>query len=62
MGESEGQVVFAESFEGELDSEWLWIRENPEKWRILDGGLEIVVEPGVAGTVRNALVRPAPDR
>ena len=62
MGESEGQVVFAESFDGELDSEWTWIRENPDRWRIRDGGLEIVVEPGVAGTVRNALVRPAPDR
>ena len=62
MGEGEGQVVFSESFEGELDSEWFWIRENPDRWRIRDGGLEIVVEPGVAGTVRNALVRPAPDR
>ncbi len=62
MGESEGRVVFAESFDGELDSEWFWIRENPDRWRIKDGGLEIVVEPGVAGTVRNALVRPAPDR
>ena len=62
MGKSEQQVMFSEQFEGELDAEWFWVRENPERWRIRDGGLEIVVEPGVAGTVRNALVRPAPDR
>lgn len=62
MGKSEEQLIFSERFEGELDSEWFWIRENPDRWRIRDGGLEIVVEPGVAGTVRNALVRPAPDR
>ncbi len=62
MGKSEEQLIFSEQFDGELDSEWFWIRENPDRWRIRDGGLEIVVEPGVAGTVRNALVRPVPDR
>ncbi|MEE9357013.1 MAG: hypothetical protein V3U62_01405, partial [Sedimenticolaceae bacterium] len=37
-------------------------RENPQAWRIRQGALEIRVEPGVANTVRNALVRRAPDR
>lgn len=62
MGRSKEQVLFSEQFEGGLDGDWHWIRENPERWRLREGGLEIVVEPGVAGTVRNALVRPAPDR
>jgi len=45
-----------------LDEGWTWLRENPECWRIRDGGLEIRVEPGVANTVNNALLRPAPNR
>ncbi len=62
MSESEEEVVFQENFEGELDADWMWLREHPDCWRMRDGGLEIMVEPGVAATVRNALVRPAPDR
>ena len=56
------QVIFLEQFDGELDVDWFWLRENPACWRLRDSGLEIMVEPGVAATVRNALVRPAPDR
>jgi hypothetical protein len=62
MSASNEQILFADSFDGRLDEGWSWLREHPECWRIRDGGLEIMVEPGVADTVRNALVRPAPDR
>jgi len=55
-------VVFEELFEGSLDEGWTWLRENPQAWRIRQGALEIRVEPGVANTVKNALVRKAPDR
>ena len=62
MERSEEQVLFSEQFDGKLDSGWTWLRENPGRWRFSERGLEIAVEPGLAGTVRNALVRPAPDR
>lgn len=63
MSSSEGErVVFQDSFDGGLDADWTWLREHPEYWRLQDGGLEIRVEPGVADTVRNALLRPAPRR
>ena len=55
-------MVFQDSFDGGLDADWTWLREHPEYWRLQDGGLEIRVEPGVADTVRNALLRPAPRR
>jgi len=58
----EGKVVFEDSFEGKLKPGWKWIREVPEAWRLRDGALEIKLMPGDAQTVRNALVRPAPDR
>ena len=29
-----------------LPSDWTWKRENPEAWRLRDGGLEIKIEPG----------------
>lgn len=57
-----GQTVFEDRFEGRLEEGWSWLRENPGAWRLREGGLEIRVEPGVADTVRNALVRDAPDR
>lgn len=60
--EAGGKVVFEDRFEGRLGPGWSWLRENPDAWRIRDNGLEIRVEPGMADTVRNALVRPAPDR
>ena len=62
MSGSEEKIIFQEKFDGELDADWVWLRENPDCWRMGDGGLEIAVEPGVAATVHNALVRPAPDR
>ena len=60
--DDQATVLFEDNFEGKLDQGWSWLRENPPCWRIRDGALEIRVEPGVAGTVKNALLRPAPDR
>lgn len=54
--------VFEDKFEGKLGPGWSWIREDPKKWRIKDGALEICVQPGVAHNVKNALVRKAPNR
>ena len=59
---AEERVVFEDRFDGKLGEGWSWLRENPPAWKIADGALEIRVEPGVAGTVKNALVRKAPDR
>jgi hypothetical protein len=56
------QVIFEDNFDGDIGEGWSWLRENPDHWRIADGGLEIWVEPGVADTVKNALRRTAPDR
>ena len=62
VGAAEPEVVFEDSLKGKLGEGWTWLREHPEYRRITPQGLEIRVEPGVAGTVKNALVRPAPDR
>jgi hypothetical protein len=59
---SNEKIIFEDNFAAALGEGWSWLRENPDGWRIRDGGLEICVEPGVAETVRNALVREAPDR
>jgi len=56
------QVVFEDHFKGKLKEGWSWLREDPAAWRIRDDALEIRVQPGVAHNVKNALVRPAPDR
>jgi hypothetical protein len=61
-GAEEGKVVFEDRFEGRLGPGWTWLRESPQAWRIRDDGLEIRIEPGMADSVRNALLRPAPDR
>ena len=52
---------FVDSFEGKLDAGWSWLREDKKAWRIKDGGLEIRVQPGVANSVKNALLRKALD-
>jgi hypothetical protein len=59
---AEPEVVFEDALKGKLGSGWEWLRENPKAWRHSDNGLEIRVEPGLAATVKNALLRPAPDR
>jgi regulation of enolase protein 1 (concanavalin A-like superfamily) len=55
-------IFFEDGFEEKPAEGWSWLRENPEKWRIKDGGLEICAEPGAAHNVKNALLRQAPDR
>lgn len=59
---AESEVLFSDSFDQRLGPGWSWLREDPAAWRIKDGALEIRVQPGDAQTVRNALVRAAPDR
>ena len=62
MSTSNNQIIFEDHFDGNLDESWSWLRENPDHWRIENGGIEIRVQPGVADTVENALLRPAPNR
>ncbi len=59
---AEPNVLFEDTFDRNLGDGWSWLRENPDAWRIKDGGLEIRVEPGTAGNVKNALLRKSPDR
>ncbi len=59
---AEPEVVFKDGFKGKLDKGWKWLREDRKAWQIKDGALEIRVQPGKADTVKNALVRKAPDR
>ncbi|MDZ7618969.1 MAG: hypothetical protein U1E05_18335 [Patescibacteria group bacterium] len=56
------KVLFEDRFDGKLAAGWTWLRENPDAWRVRDGALEIRIEPGLAHNVKNALLRPAPDR
>ncbi len=56
------RVGFSDRFDGRLGDGWTWLRENPKTWRLAEGTLDIRVEPGVADTVKNALLRKAPDR
>jgi hypothetical protein len=56
------EVMFEDRFEGRFGPGWNWLREKPGNWRIREGGLEIRIEPGMADSVVNALVRNAPDR
>lgn len=58
----EPKVLFEDSFDKELGDGWTWLRENEDAWRIKDEALEIRVQPGKANTVKNALLRKAPDR
>jgi hypothetical protein len=59
---AEPRVVFEDRFDGKLADGWTWLRENPKTWRIAANALEIRVEPGTAGDVKNVLLRAAPDR
>jgi len=59
---AEPEVVFKDDFSKKPADGWSWLRENPKAWRIKDEALEICVQPGKANTVKNALVRKAPDR
>jgi regulation of enolase protein 1 (concanavalin A-like superfamily) len=59
---AEERVVFEDRFDGKLGDGWSWLREDPKTWRLAGKALEIRVEPGAADTVKNALLRNAPDR
>lgn len=59
---AEPRVLVADKLDGKPGEGWAWLREDPKTWRAHDGALEIRVEPGAAHNVKNALVRPAPDR
>jgi hypothetical protein len=59
---AEPKVAFDDPLKGKLGEGWEWLRENSKTWRHSDKGLEVRVEPGLADTVKNALVRKAPDR
>jgi hypothetical protein len=59
---AEPKVAFEDPLKGSLGPGWTWLRENPAAWRHSPRGLEIRVEPGLKDTVKNALVRKAPDR
>jgi hypothetical protein len=56
------QLLFKDSLKEPLATEWGWLRPNEAARRHSEHGLEIRVEPGKADTVKNALLRPAPDR
>ncbi len=55
---------FRDDFNGVLDPQWSWIREDPQNWSLtaIPGSLQINVGGGyvVAGTNSNLLLRPAP--
>lgn len=58
-------AAFRDNFTSSLQEGWSWVREDPEGWRLKDGGLEIQSRPGnlwgPANDAKNVLVRPAPD-
>jgi hypothetical protein len=58
----EPEVVFEDPLKGKLGDGWEWLRPDNKTWRLSPQGLEIRVEPGLAPTVKNALVRNAPER
>ncbi|UCF16310.1 MAG: hypothetical protein JSW59_02405, partial [Phycisphaerales bacterium] len=59
---SQKTLIFEDRFDSRPAAGWKWLREDPQTWRMKENALEIRVEPGVARTVKIALVRQAPDR
>ena len=59
---AEDKVLLQDPLQSKLDREWSWLREDAPAHRLTKDGLEIRLQPGDANTVKNALVRPAPDR
>jgi len=59
---AEPKILFAERFDGGLSEGWTWLREDKSAWRIQDKALQIRVQPGDANSVKNALLRKAPER
>jgi hypothetical protein len=42
----QGRIVFEDSFDEFLDSDWIWVHSAPEGWRIEQGSLFLLTEPG----------------
>ncbi len=57
-----GEVLAQDDFQKGLNSQWRWLRVTPADWCIREGGLEVRNRPGNAQSVRNALLRSAPER
>ena len=55
-------ILFQDDLKNSLADDWAWLRQHSDYWRHTPEGLEIRVEPGKADDVKNALLRPAPDR
>jgi regulation of enolase protein 1 (concanavalin A-like superfamily) len=55
-------LVFEEEFEGALERDWRWVREEPEAWRLEDGVLHVRTLPGTLwgerNNAKNLLLRP----
>ena len=56
------EIVLEDPLRGKLGAGWEWLREYAKAWRNTEKGLEIMVQPGLADSVKNALARTAPDR
>lgn len=63
--DEEPAVKFRDTFRPKLADGWTWLREDPDAWRIGEGGLEVLIQPGnmwgPANDAKNVLLRPAPD-
>ena len=59
------KLPFRDTFRPKPDAGWRWVREDPKAWRVGEGGLEVLIQPGnmwgPANDAKNVLVRPAPD-
>ena len=42
----DGRVLFEDNFDGQLQSAWQWIREDPAEWRIGDNELQVRSQAG----------------
>lgn len=61
----EDDLIFLDDFEGSLDENWQWTRENQDAWSLSDNPdwLEIMAGAGHVGdgSIENLLLRPAPE-
>jgi regulation of enolase protein 1 (concanavalin A-like superfamily) len=57
------ELLFEDTFQGTIDSDWQWLREAPEAWRLKVDALNIQALPGTLwgerNDARNILLRPA---
>lgn len=58
-------ILFQDDFDGILDAQWQWVRENKKSWSLENnaGWLEIVAGTGGVGSgdISNLLLRPVPE-